>query len=67
MFEELEARARRLAEARADEEARYLAEAMPGGVRFPSERGWVTLSGEALHRRLAASKALRLALWGADR
>jgi hypothetical protein len=68
MFEELEARARRLAEARAGEKARELAErlakAMPGGVKFPSENGWITLNGDALRRRLAASGALRAALWG---
>jgi hypothetical protein len=68
MFEDLEARVRRLAEARAKAAARRLAErlaeALPGGVRFAPGEGRIAPSGAALRRRLATGRALRLALWG---
>ncbi|HEY0013907.1 MAG TPA: hypothetical protein VGB79_13780 [Allosphingosinicella sp.] len=66
MFERLQERARRSAEARAGRRraqvAQRLAEELPGGAAVTENEDGVTLSGRGLRRRLALDPALRALL-----
>lgn len=66
MFEALIARVRRVAERRAREKARLLAEALkaalPRDIHVEADEAGARLSGRALRRRLALDPALRWAM-----
>ena len=66
MFERLQDRARRSAEARAERRRRQiaerLAEDLPGAIAVASSGDGVTLSGRGLKRRMALDPALRALL-----
>ncbi|HZF95774.1 MAG TPA: hypothetical protein VEZ20_12990 [Allosphingosinicella sp.] len=63
MFERLQEKARRLAEARAERRRRQVAERLaadlPRGIAVGTNGDDVTLSGRALKRRMALDPALR--------
>ncbi|HEX8191348.1 MAG TPA: hypothetical protein VF552_00465 [Allosphingosinicella sp.] len=66
MFEQVQERVRRLADARAGRRRKQLAERfaadLPGGVSVRESDGGVHLSGRGLRRRLALDPALRALL-----
>jgi hypothetical protein len=71
MFENLEARAARVAERRARQRAAALADemraALPSDIRVATDGKGVRLSGPALGRRRALEAALRWAIAGLGR